>query len=131
MCTGIPCVLLADKGLPREFLGCLAVNSVIIVLTQISIFGLLVIALERYTAIRYPYDYCRRCTPRPAAAVIVGYWLAGILVGLVPMFGWNRGQSVSPRTRFIRPSVRHVRPSVNFILDKCPYLRLQVKERKA
>ena len=89
--TGIPTVLAAIKGLPTNFLGCLAVNSIIIVLTQISIFGLLVIAVERYYAIRCPYDYCRYCTPRLAAVVIVIYWLAGICVGLIPMFGWNRG----------------------------------------
>jgi len=81
----------ANMGLPTNFLGCLAVNSVIIVLTQISIFGLLVIAVERYYAIRYPYDYCRYCTPRLAIVVIVVSWFAGLVVGLVPMFGWNRG----------------------------------------
>ena len=90
-CTGIPCVLAAIMGLPTNFLGCLAVNSVIIVLTQISIFGLLVIAVERYYAIRYPFDYCRYCTTRLAVVVIVLCWFAGLVVGLVPMFGWNRG----------------------------------------
>jgi len=97
MRAGIPCVLAANKGLPTNFLGCLAVNSVIIVLTQISVFGLLVIAVERYYAIRYPYDYCRYGTPRLAAAVIVASWLAGLGVGLLPMFGWNRGASKSCR----------------------------------
>jgi len=81
----------ANKGLPTNFLGCLAVNTVIVVLTQISVFGLLVIAVERYYAIRYPYDYCRYCTPRLAVIVIILYWLAAITVGLVPSFGWNRG----------------------------------------
>jgi len=93
--TGIPCVLVAIRGLPTNFHGCLAVNSIIIVLTQISIFGLLVIAVERYYAIRYPYDYCRYCTPRLAVVVIVISWLAGICVGLIPMFGWNRGVSTA------------------------------------
>ena len=86
-------MLVADKGLPRNFVGCLAVNSVIIVLTQVSIFGLLVIAVERYYAIRYPYDYCRHCTPRLTGAVVLLCWIAGFVVGLVPMFGWNRGES--------------------------------------
>ena len=89
--TGTPCVLVAFHGLPTNFLGCLAVNSVIIVLTQISIFGLLVIAVERYYAIRYPYDYCRYFTPRFVFVLVGVYWLAGICVGLIPMFGWNRG----------------------------------------
>jgi len=86
-------VIAVLKGLPTNFVGCLTFNSIIIVLTQISIFGLLVIAVERYYAIRYPYDYCRYCTPHLAVIVIVVYWLAGIIVGLVPIFGWNRGLS--------------------------------------
>jgi hypothetical protein len=90
--AGIPCVLTADQGLPTNFLGCLAVNSVIIVLTQISIFGLLVIAMERFYAIYNPYGYCFYCTPRLAVSLISASWLIGAVVGLVPIFGWNRGK---------------------------------------
>ena len=90
MHVGIPCVVAADLGLPSNFFGCLSVNSLIIVLTQISIFGLLVIAIERFYAIRYPYDYCLYCTPTVAAGLIAVTWFAGAFVGLIPIFGWNK-----------------------------------------
>ena len=54
---GIPCVLIAWHGYPHNFIGCLTVNSVIVVLTQISIFGLLTIAIERFIAIKEPFKY--------------------------------------------------------------------------
>lgn len=83
-------MIAANYGLPANFFGCLAVNSIIIVLTQISIFGLLVIAVERFFAIKYPYEYINRATPRLAAILILFTWFAGIFVGIIPILGWNR-----------------------------------------
>ncbi len=88
---GIPCVLVAYQGHPNNFMGCLILNSIIIILTQISIFGLLAIAFERFFAIRMPYMYQRYCRSDlgiPLIAIIVT-WVAAILVALVPVFGWH------------------------------------------
>lgn len=89
---GIPCVIVAFNGLPTNFAGCLIVNSSIIVLTQISIFGLLVVAFERFFAIRYPYYYYRFCTPKTTVVVIAVTWTSAIVVGMVPIFGWNKSK---------------------------------------
>lgn len=86
---GIPCVEISFFGYPSNFYGCITLNSMIIVLTQISIFGLLVIALERFLAIRFPFWYKMHCTPESTIAVIIISWLLAISVGLLPAFGWN------------------------------------------
>jgi hypothetical protein len=86
---GIPCVLVSLYGYPSNFYGCLILNSMIIVLTQISIFSLLVIAMERFLAIRFPFWYKSHCSGEAAAGVIVCAWVAAIGVGLLPAFGWN------------------------------------------
>nr|CAJ38814.1 putative adenosine receptor [Platynereis dumerilii] len=88
---GIPAVLAAINGYPHNFYGCLFVNSLIVLLTQISIFGLMVLAIERFVAIKNPFSYHQHCNGKVVTAVVASYWIAGIIVGLVPMFGWNLG----------------------------------------
>lgn len=86
---GIPCALLGFHGLPPDAYGCLLVNTAIVALTQISIFGLLIIAVERFVAIAFPFVYTEWCTVRLAIGVCMTYWLLAIAVGFVPVFGWN------------------------------------------
>jgi len=64
----------------------------IIHLTQISIFGLVAIAVERFVAIKYPLLHRRSFTSKVAWWLIVGDWLIGSIVGLIPMMGWNLGE---------------------------------------
>ncbi len=92
--VGIPSVFVALHARPHNsFIGCLTVNSMIVVLTQISIFGLLAIAIERFYAIKSPFSYNDKCNGKLAFAIICVSWFAAILVGLVPLFGWNNGDS--------------------------------------
>ena len=99
---GIPCVFVAIHDRPyNSFMGCLTVNSMIVVLTQISIFGLLAIAIERFYAIRSPFSYNNNCNGKLALVVISVSWVAAILVGLVPLFGWNNGNSGSVICSFV------------------------------
>ena len=99
--VGIPCALVSYNRLPRHsFYGCLIVNCVIVILTQISIFGLLVVAIERCVAIKSPFAYSRYWTGKVASVIISVSWVAAILVGLVPLFGWNLGPSSEPECDF-------------------------------
>ncbi len=91
--VGIPCVLVTFHGMPYNFYGCLLVNATIVILTQISIFGLLTIAIERFIAIKDPFRYTRTFTVKVAATIVGATWITAILVGLVPVFGWNLGAS--------------------------------------
>ncbi len=63
----------------------------IVVFTQISIFGLLTIAIERFYAISQPFSYTNHCTGKLSLIVIAVSWMAAIIVGMVPLFGWNLG----------------------------------------
>ncbi|XP_074930275.1 adenosine receptor A2a [Gadus morhua] len=94
VCVGavaIPCAILTGVGLPRDNLPlCLVMLSVLIMLTQSSIFSLLAVAVERYVAIFMPFRYQALMTPRNAVLVIVVTWLLAFLIGLVPLMGWHK-----------------------------------------
>uniref|UniRef100_A0AAY4B810 Adenosine receptor B1a n=1 Tax=Denticeps clupeoides TaxID=299321 RepID=A0AAY4B810_9TELE len=94
ICVGavaIPCAILTNFGIPRDNLYlCLFMLSVLIMLTQSSIFSLLAVALERYVAILMPLRYHTLVTPRNAILVILVTWLLAFLIGLVPLMGWHK-----------------------------------------
>ncbi|KAJ8009697.1 hypothetical protein DPEC_G00094200 [Dallia pectoralis] len=94
MCVGalaIPCAILTSMGVPQHNLYlCLLMLSVLITLTQSSIFSLLAIAVERYIAILQPFRYCVIMTPRNAMVVILVTWALAFLIGLVPLMGWHK-----------------------------------------
>ncbi|XP_013390414.1 adenosine receptor A1 [Lingula anatina] len=97
---GIPFAILSDNNLPRDFYGCLLVNSMLVVLTQSSIFSLLAIALERFAAIKSPFKYQALWTKKLAMILNALTWIFSILIGLVPVFGWNLGQPDKDGCRF-------------------------------
>ncbi|XP_078069619.1 adenosine A2c receptor [Mustelus asterias] len=93
-CVGalaVPCAILTDLGIPRHnFHLCVLMLSVLIMLTQSSIFSLLAVAIERYVAIFRPLRYQSIVTPRNASATIAITWLLSLLIGLVPLMGWHQ-----------------------------------------
>ncbi|KAG9330478.1 hypothetical protein JZ751_004807 [Albula glossodonta] len=94
ICVGglaIPCAIMTDMGIPRHNLYlCLLMLSVLIMLTQSSIFSLLAVAVERYLAIFLPFRYPSLMTPRNAVLVILVTWVLAFLIGLVPLMGWYK-----------------------------------------
>ncbi|KAM9435522.1 adenosine receptor A1-like [Clarias gariepinus] len=94
LCVGtlaIPCAIMTDLGIPRHNLYlCLLMLSVLIMLTQSSIFSLLAVAVERYVAIFMPFRYHSTMTPRNALLVILLTWVLAFLIGLVPLMGWHK-----------------------------------------
>ena len=93
----IPVTLVINYGIPHHFYDCLFMNCVIIILTQISIFNLMAIAIERFFGTLYLLFHRTHFTPRLTAIFAVVSWVAGTLVGFVPMFGWHlpKPQNVS------------------------------------
>ena len=86
-----PLAALSYLGLPKDYMGCVLTNSILVVLTQISIFSLVDVAVERFIAIKNPFFYQNHMTTRVAMVIISISWVVAILIGLVPMFGWNLG----------------------------------------
>lgn len=85
---GIPFAILTSVGLPRPLWACLFMLSTLLVLCTVSIFCLLAVSVDRYWAILHPLRYSRVMTARIARRIILVCWVAGTLVGLLPVMGW-------------------------------------------
>lgn len=65
---GIPVTMLPLFGLPHEYYSCLFVNSLIVILTGVSMLHLLAVAVERFIAIKFPFWYHANFTTTKAMA---------------------------------------------------------------
>uniref|UniRef100_A0A8C4RRK5 Adenosine receptor B1a n=1 Tax=Erpetoichthys calabaricus TaxID=27687 RepID=A0A8C4RRK5_ERPCA len=105
ICVGaiaIPCAIMTDVGIPRfNIYLCLLMLSVLIMLTQSSIFSLLAVALERYISIFFPFQYQTIMTPKNAIIIIVITWILAFLIGLVPLMGWHKAAPSSGYCFFV------------------------------
>ncbi|GAB1600016.1 adenosine receptor A2b-like [Argonauta hians] len=86
-----PLAVLSFKGLPHDFNGCILVNSCLVLLTQCSINGLLVVAIDRFVAINYPFTYEKYFTIKFSLVLVVISWMVALIIGLLPIMGWNLG----------------------------------------
>lgn len=81
---------------------------------QVSIFSLLAVALERFVAIRFPFVYERYASAQATVATLVVVWLAGVMVGAVPLFGWNMRASYEGQCSFATTIDMHYMVYFNF-----------------
>src|SRR6218665_83507 len=86
---GIPCVIAGNLGLPHNFRACLVTTCAIIVMTQISIFSLLLVALERFAAVVVPLFHWRHSSGKTVMIGVVMAWTSAILLGCIPVLGWH------------------------------------------
>ena len=94
-----PLAALSYLGLPHNFYGCVFTNSIVIAFTQVSIFNLVAIACERFVAIKSPFAYQKYLTMKRAKIINITVWILGILIGLIPLFGWNLHSEVTDAWR--------------------------------
>ena len=97
---GIPCAVISFVGLQQNYISCVVVNMAIIILTQISMFGLCAVAIERFIAIKYPYRYSERCTVRLCVATIITLWLIGVVIGIIPLFVFDKSATYDGKCAF-------------------------------
>nr|XP_039248983.1 muscarinic acetylcholine receptor M3-like [Styela clava] len=69
---------------------CLFIVSSVIFLTQVSVFSLLIIAIDRFIAISYPLRYGVFMTSFKTRVGIIAAWAFGALIGVAPELGWNK-----------------------------------------
>ncbi|XP_051790263.1 adenosine receptor A2b-like [Erpetoichthys calabaricus] len=87
----VPSAILSDLGIPlRTSPICVPMTCSLLVLTQASIFGLLLISVERFIAVMQPLSYNVFLRPARVCQMICGSWVLAFAVGLVPMMGWNK-----------------------------------------
>ncbi|CAK9821995.1 Adenosine receptor A2b [Anthophora retusa] len=96
----IPFAILASIGLPTNLHACLFTVSVLIVLCTISIFCLVAVSVDRYWAILHPMGYSRTVRTKTAIGIICVCWIAGSLVGFLPLLGWNAGKKSNEKCIF-------------------------------
>ncbi|XP_053988738.1 adenosine receptor A2b-like isoform X2 [Hylaeus anthracinus] len=96
----IPFAILASIGLPTNLYACLFTVSVLIVLCTISIFCLVAVSVDRYWAILHPMGYSRTVRTKTAIGIICVCWVAGTLVGFLPLLGWHAGKKSNEKCIF-------------------------------
>ncbi|XP_061391039.1 uncharacterized protein LOC133326398 [Musca vetustissima] len=98
---GVPFAILASIGLPTNLHACLFTMSLLVVLCTISIFCLVAVSVDRYWAILYPMAYSRNVRTRTAIVIISMCWLAGAIVGFLPLFGWHAAVDTNQACLFV------------------------------
>ncbi|XP_055389682.1 uncharacterized protein LOC129618744 [Condylostylus longicornis] len=89
---GVPFAILSSIGEPKNLYACLLSLSTLVVLCTISIFCLVAVSVDRYWAILHPMAYSRNVRTKTAIGIISMCWVAGTIVGLMPLFGFHTYQ---------------------------------------
>ncbi|XP_072212100.1 adenosine receptor A3 [Excalfactoria chinensis] len=86
----IPLAVLVSLQVSIPFHFCLFLCCLMVVFTQASILSLLAIAIDRYLRVKLPIRYKIISTERRIWWALGLCWFLSLLVGLTPMFGWNK-----------------------------------------
>ncbi|XP_013793576.1 adenosine receptor A2b-like, partial [Limulus polyphemus] len=101
--VGVPSAIMTKLGLPENsFEGCMFMLSLLVVLCTISILNLVAVSLDRYWAILHPFSYHQRITGRAVAGIIISCWVLGLIVGFLPLLGWNSGPDAGGKCFFVK-----------------------------
>ncbi|XP_054836408.1 adenosine receptor A3-like [Eublepharis macularius] len=92
----IPLAITVSSGIMMHFYACLFVCSLLMVFSHASIMSLMAIAVDRYLRVKFPTQYKIIVTRRRIWMALGTCWFISLLVGLVPMFGWNLRNSQNP-----------------------------------
>nr|Q61618.2 RecName: Full=Adenosine receptor A3; AltName: Full=A3AR [Mus musculus]AAC82643.1 A3 adenosine receptor [Mus musculus] len=86
----IPLAIAVSLQVKMHFYACLFMSCVLLIFTHASIMSLLAIAVHRYLRVKLTVRYRTVTTQRRIWLFLGLCWLVSFLVGLTPMFGWNR-----------------------------------------
>ncbi|NXU23116.1 AA3R protein, partial [Thalassarche chlororhynchos] len=86
----MPLAIVVSLGISVHFYTCLFMCCLMVVFTNASILSLLAIAIDRYLRVKLPTRYKVITTERRVWWALGLCWSVSLLVGLVPMFGWNK-----------------------------------------
>ncbi|NXW86616.1 AA3R protein, partial [Alopecoenas beccarii] len=86
----VPLAIVVSLGIRIRFYACLFMCCLMVVLTTASILSLLAIAIDRYLRVKLPTRYKIITTERRVWWALGLCWSVSLLVGLIPMFGWNK-----------------------------------------
>ncbi|KFQ74969.1 Adenosine receptor A3, partial [Phoenicopterus ruber ruber] len=86
----MPLAIVVSLGITVHFYTCLFMCCLMVVFTNASILSLLAIAIDRYLRVKLPTRYKIITTERRVWWALGLCWSVSLLVGLLPMFGWNK-----------------------------------------
>ncbi|NWI49904.1 AA3R protein, partial [Calyptomena viridis] len=86
----MPLAIVVSLGITVHFYTCLFMCCLMVVFTTASILSLLAIAIDRYLRVKLPTRYKIITTERRVWWALGLCWSVSVLVGLIPMFGWNK-----------------------------------------
>nr|XP_028590316.1 adenosine receptor A3-like [Podarcis muralis] len=79
-----------------HFYACLFICCILMIFCHASIMSLLAIATDRYLRVKLAIRYKAMVTRRRIWAALSFCWITSLLVGLVPMIGWNLRKPENP-----------------------------------
>lgn len=104
----IPFAVLTRVGLPHDSpLACVAMLSFIVVLCTVSILHLVAVSVDRYWAILYPLAYQRLASEGVVVGVVFACWLAGFMLGFLPLLGWHDSKAASSGACLFLPVMKY------------------------
>ena len=84
---GIPIILFAIEGLPKNYVFCMTLLTFFLLLDFCSIFSLLAMTFDRYYAICWPLHYNAHMSPNIAAFILGLAWLIPLTLALIMPLG--------------------------------------------
>ncbi|NWS77061.1 AA3R protein, partial [Crotophaga sulcirostris] len=91
----MPLAVMVSLGVVIHFYSCLFLCCLMMIFSHASILSLLAIAVDRYLRVKLPTRYRAAITKKRICVVLGLCWFVSMLVGLVPMLGWNQHTSSS------------------------------------
>ncbi|NXF84271.1 AA3R protein, partial [Sclerurus mexicanus] len=89
----VPLAIVVSLGITVHFYTCLFLCCLMVIFTTASILSLLAIAIDRYLRVKLPTRYKRITSERRVWWALGLCWSVSLLVGLIPMFGWNESRN--------------------------------------
>ena len=90
--VGMPLVILEAYGLPHNFIGCLSMLGFGFILRIASMLGFLILTVERFVAIAFPFKYESFMSPQSIRIMIAAQWFFSLIYAVVVVavnLGWN------------------------------------------
>ena len=87
----VPISFATQIGYPHNYYACLLGVCTATLALQLTTSSLMVIAVDRFIAVRWPFRHVEICPISRMIKCVVLLWIIGTCFIYLPMFGWNLG----------------------------------------